>query len=137
MFAIGFAFLQLLRLVRSFMHKPESRALLLLAMATLLAGTVFYHRVEHWRWLDSLYFCIVTLATIGFGDLTPKTDLGKAFTIVYIVLGLGILAGFFSLVGQHAIETAKHFAEVRSGKAQSVAHEDWQLAVAPQKEQEP
>jgi hypothetical protein len=114
MLAMGFAFLSLLRLIRSFMRKPESRALLFMAMFVLLTGTFFYHWVEHWRWLDSLYFCIVTLATIGYGDFTPKTDFGKAFTILYIILGLGILAGFFSLVGQHTIETATHIAEVRS-----------------------
>jgi hypothetical protein len=96
------------------MSKPESRALLFMAVFVLLGGTIFYHGVEHWRWLDSLYFCIVTLATIGYGDFTPKTDLGKGFTIVYIILGLGILAGFFSLVGQHSIETATRLAEARS-----------------------
>jgi voltage-gated potassium channel len=123
MLAMGLAFLSLLRLIRSFLSKPESRALLFMAVFVLLAGTVFYHGVEHWRWLDSLYFCIVTLATIGYGDFTPKTDIGKAFTIVYVILGLGILAGFFSLVGQHSIETAKRLAEARSAKAQPVAGE--------------
>jgi voltage-gated potassium channel len=117
MLAMGLAFLSLFRLIQSFMRKPESRALLLLVIAIVVTGTVFYHRVEHWGWLDSLYFCIVTLGTIGFGDLAPKTDLGKAFTIVYAVFGLGVLAGFFSLVGQHAIVTAKQLAEARSEKA--------------------
>jgi hypothetical protein len=120
MLAMGLAFLSMLRLIRSFMSKPESRALLFMAIFVLLGGTVFYRGVEHWRWLDSLYFCIVTLATIGYGDYTPKTDIGKAFTIVYIILGLGILAGFFSLVGQHTIETATRLAEARSARARPV-----------------
>jgi voltage-gated potassium channel len=119
MLAMGLAFPSLLRLIRSFMLKPESRALSFMAILVLFVGTVLYHWVEHLLWLDSLYFCTVTLATIGYDDLTPKTDLGKAFTIVYIVLGLGVL-GFLSLVGQHAIETATHRAEARSEKARSV-----------------
>jgi hypothetical protein len=124
MLAMGFAFLSLLRLIRSFMGKPESRALLFMAIFVLFGGTVFYRGVEHWGWLDALYFCIVTLATIGYGDFAPKTDIGKAFTIVYIILGLGILAGFFSLVGQHTIETATRLAEARSGRlAQGQAEE--------------
>jgi len=123
MVALGLAFVSLLRLIRSFMSKPESRALLFMAMFVLFGGTVFYHGVEHWSWLDSLYFCIVTLGTIGYGDFTPKTDIGKGFTIVYVILGLGILAGFFSLVGQHSIETARHLAEVRSAKVHSVEGE--------------
>ncbi|MGB4758899.1 MAG: potassium channel family protein [Candidatus Saccharimonadales bacterium] len=67
--------------------------------ATMIGlGTVFYHIVEHFKWLDSLYFCVVTLATVGYGDFVPKTDLGKAFTIFYILVGVGIIATFANLL---------------------------------------
>ena len=59
-------------------------------------GTIFYHWVEGWRWLDSLYFCVITLATVGYGDLTPKTDLGKVFTMIYIFIGIGLLIAVFT-----------------------------------------
>jgi hypothetical protein len=35
----------------------------------------------------------VALATVGFGDLTPTTDGGKLFTIIYIFMGIGVLVG--------------------------------------------
>ena len=74
---------------------------MLVWVAFLLAvGTFFYNNVEGWGWLDSLYFCVVTLATVGFGDLTPTTELGKAFAIVYIFLGLGLIATFASMLAQ-------------------------------------
>jgi voltage-gated potassium channel len=42
-----------------------------LAVSILVGGTVFYHYVEHFSWLDALYFCVVTLAGVGYGDITP------------------------------------------------------------------
>jgi tellurite resistance protein TehA-like permease len=94
------AFVSLARLFRTLFQQPESRALLFMAVAMIGLGTVFYHNVEGWRWLDALYFCVVTLVTIGYGDFTPKTDAGKLFTIVYIIIGLGILSGFIAVVGE-------------------------------------
>lgn len=69
----------------------------------LLLGTVFYHNIEGWSVLDSLYFCVVTLATIGFGDLTPQTDLGKIFTIIFIFLGMGLLVGILNIVAKKSL----------------------------------
>jgi hypothetical protein len=95
----------LLRFVRAIwaaFKDPESRDLVLFAALTLLTGMTFYHTVEGWNWLDSLYFCVVTLTTIGYGDLAPATPLGKMFTIVYIVVGLGTLLGFINLVASNA-----------------------------------
>lgn len=59
-------------------------------------GAVFYHYVEGLSWLDSFYFCVITLTTVGYGDITPQTDIGKVFTIFYILIGVGIIAGSLS-----------------------------------------
>ena len=74
-------------------RNPEFRALLIVYGVLLAIGTGFYSRVEGWSVLDAMYFCVLTLATVGFGDLTPRTPLGRAFTIVYVLIGTGVFVG--------------------------------------------
>ena len=78
-----------------------------LVVVTLLSGTIFYIQIEGWNVLDSLYFSVVTLTTIGFGDLTPSTATGKTFTIVYIFVGLGIILAFVNAVAERAMERSR------------------------------
>lgn len=72
-------------------------------IATLLIclvafSTVFFHYVEHWNWLDSYYFTIVTVATVGYGDFTPHTDTGKIAATLLILFGIGLFGAFASLL---------------------------------------
>jgi voltage-gated potassium channel Kch len=55
----------------------------------IFLGSTFYHFKEGWDWLDSIYFSVVTLATVGYGDFTPQTDVGKIFTMFYVFVGVG------------------------------------------------
>ena len=91
----------LARFVRAFWYglkDAEFRALLFVLVSLLVSGTIFYSKVEGWEILDSLYFSVSTLATIGYGDLHPTTPLSKVFTMVYIVLGVGVFVAFIAKV---------------------------------------
>ena len=57
----------------------------------VLIGAMLYHWLEGWSWLDSFYFVIITLTTIGYGDLSPTTPLARLITIFYAVNGIAIL----------------------------------------------
>ena len=96
--------LVLLRFIRSIgrgLKEPEFRGIFSWVVILLLTGTAFYHQWEGWSWLDSLYFSVVTLTTVGYGDLSPQTAVGKIFTMIYIILGLGILSSFIVLLAEH------------------------------------
>jgi voltage-gated potassium channel Kch len=62
----------------------------LAATGFIIFGAVFYHFVEKLSWIDSFYFTTVTLATVGYGDISPRTDAGKVFTIFYMLIGISI-----------------------------------------------
>lgn len=76
----------------------DSRPVLVYALLTLLLGMVAYHFLEGWSYLDSLYFSVISLATIGYGDFTPTTEIGRAFTIVYVINGIVILLALFDRI---------------------------------------
>jgi voltage-gated potassium channel len=100
MLAFLFLFVTLGRLYRDMIKQPETRALLMLAVAVILIGVVFYVNVEHWSLINAIYFCVVTLGTVGYGDITPTSDAGKLFTVVYIIVGLSVIGGFFATLGR-------------------------------------
>lgn len=77
------------------------------ALGFIAIGAVFYHLVEKWNWLDSVYFTIVTLATVGYGDYVPHTNAGKIFTIFYILIGITIFIALARAVVMQIIIRSK------------------------------
>ena len=82
---------------------PETKALPVVAGALVLTGTLFYWRFEDWTIIEALYFCVVTLTTVGYGDLTPTTAGTQIFTIVYILTGFGVLVALLTSVAEKYI----------------------------------
>lgn len=89
------------RTIKSFLADKEYRDLLLTVGLILIVGTLVYHQLEGWSYLDAFYFSFITLTTIGFGDFAPQTDEGKIFTIVYITIGVGIILTFINTLYHH------------------------------------
>lgn len=80
------------------MGSPSFMTVTTLAFVTLGIGVLFYHFTEGLSWIDAIYFCVVTLATVGYGDIVPRTTAGKLFTAVYILSGIGIIGSYARLI---------------------------------------
>jgi hypothetical protein len=81
-----------------------------LALVALGIGTVVYHFIEEWTWVDSFYFSSVTLTTVGFGDLTPTSDFSKIFTVFYIFGGISLIgATLDAFLKKHATKVGSRF----------------------------
>ena len=96
--------LGLVRLSLGFWHglrDPEFQAIVFLLLVSLLTGSVFYHAVEGWSWLDSAYFSVVALTTVGDATLGPTTGLSKIFTMGFSLVGIGLVLAFLSRLGSY------------------------------------
>ncbi len=71
--------------------RARIRIVLLTVLAAIALGTIIFHLVEGWSILDSLYVTAQTLTTVGFGDITPRTVLGRVFATVFMIVGVGIV----------------------------------------------
>lgn len=78
---------------------------LLSLLLIVLLGTLGYHWLEGWHWFDSLYMTIITLATIGYGEIHPLTTSGRVFTMVLIALGVTAAGFIFTTLTQALVET--------------------------------
>lgn len=67
------------------------RLTLLSVAAAIIIGTTLFHVIEGWSILDSLYVTVQTVTTVGFGDLTPGSRLGRAFATIFMLFGVGVV----------------------------------------------
>jgi voltage-gated potassium channel len=71
--------------------------------ALLVVGTAGYAWLEGWHWADALYMTVITLSTVGYGEVRPLSVEGRAFSMVMILLGVGGFAYSFSLVADYIV----------------------------------
>lgn len=69
-----------------------------LLLLFLFGGALVYSMLEPWSYLQSLYFCFVTLSTVGFGDFLPSSTVSRAFSIFYMIFGLGVCASIIAVL---------------------------------------
>ena len=103
MLPLVLAFRSLARAIAAVWRDPETKALPLVAGALVVTGTIFYWHFEDWTLIEALYFSVVTLTTVGYGDLHPTTAGTQIFTIVYILTGIGVFVALLASVAQQYI----------------------------------
>jgi voltage-gated potassium channel len=99
--------------VRTAWRDPAFRSLAALTTLLLLVGTLVFHEVEGWAYLDSFYFSAITLATVGYGDFTPQTPVGKLLTVFYIFMGFGLLVALLTRFAEALIQADRESRERR------------------------
>ena len=113
MLPLVLAFRGLARAVAGVWRDPETKALPFVAAALVLTGTIFYWRFEHWTIVEALYFSVVTLTTVGYGDFHPTSAGTEIFTIFYILTGIGVFVALLASIAQQYIAQKAKAASAR------------------------
>ncbi|MGB7341045.1 MAG: NAD-binding protein [Phototrophicaceae bacterium] len=81
----------LTRITRNTIQDPVRRlqASLMLLVILNVIGTVMYMLIEGWTFVDSFYMTVITIGTVGFGEVQVLSPAGRVFTIILIYLGIG------------------------------------------------
>lgn len=104
MLSLFIGFKSLAKCIKQCFKKEETKALLVATMFIMIVGTLFYHQVEDMAFIDAFYFSFVTLATIGYGDFAPVTVIGKLFTVIYGILGLGLVSLSVGVIARELVQ---------------------------------
>lgn len=98
--------------LHEYQYEYTLRECFFLTLVLLAIGvTGFSLIVEEWSIVDSLYFTLVMLSTIGYGDLSPSKPAGKLFASLFALGGIVILGLALGVVGSQLVE-----AEVRAAE---------------------
>lgn len=67
-------------------------------------GVLMFHEIEHWTWFDSLYMVITTVATVGYKEVHDLSQAGRAFNIIFIMVGVGLVFLSIGVLTQALLE---------------------------------
>jgi voltage-gated potassium channel len=78
--------------IRAYTHFKELYLTVFLLSGILIAGTTGYMLIEGFTLIEAIYMTIITVSTVGFGEIHTLTDSGRVFTAIMILFSFGIFA---------------------------------------------
>ncbi len=85
----------------------------------IVAGTLLFHTIEDWTWAEAFYFSVVTLTTVGYGDLVPTTDESRIAAAIFIIFGVAIAVSAIGVIGAMYLNKRENKIKKRVTKRQS------------------
>ena len=81
-------------------------ALILLALV-LLFGVLGFRIISRYSWIDSLYMTVITVTTVGFGEVQPLDDASKIFTVLLILFSVIIVGYALTVITEYILSGNK------------------------------
>ncbi len=101
--------------IRLFRSRIYTAIILLLIL--LLVGVLGYKFISSYSWIDALYMTVITMATVGFGEVVPLNDEAKLFTI-FLILASVVIVGYALTVITEYILSKNNIEELKQKKMQ-------------------
>lgn len=90
------------------MARDKEQGLIVACFGTLLFllafGTIFFHTVENWSYVDAFYFTSVTMTTVGYGDLVPRTTEGRVGVSIFALFAVGLAFYSLNVLARYALK---------------------------------
>ncbi len=94
---------------------------LFVVLAVLISfGTLVFHELEGWSYIDSFYFTGITLTTIGYGDLIPTHDISKLVTVGFALSGVAIFLYALGVIATHYFQKEQQFEAYEAQKIREI-----------------
>ena len=87
---------------------------LILMLLVIIGGTTGYILIQKWSFLDSIYMTLITISTVGFHEVSAMSEMGRIFTIILIVFGIGI--GSYTIANISAFIIEGHIKNIFKGR---------------------
>ncbi len=98
--------------------KNKLFSVILLTVILITTGVIGYMSIGNYTFIDALYMTVITVSTVGFGEVHPSSDTEKLFTIFLILTSIGVFAHIVSVTTEY-IANGKLFEELKLKKMQT------------------
>ncbi|MBE9491013.1 MAG: NAD-binding protein [Bacteroidetes bacterium] len=102
-------------LIKFFRSKIYTAVLLLLILLSI--GVFGFRFMSHYTWVDALYMTVITITTVGFGEVQPLDDFSKIFTIFLILTSVVIVGYALSVITEYIL-SRNNIEELKQKKMQ-------------------
>lgn len=73
-------------------------------LVIIVGGAVGFYLIEGWDFFDALYMTVITVSTVGYGEVRPLSPLGRIFAITLILIGSLVVGSFFAFTTTYFLE---------------------------------
>ncbi|GAB4258693.1 MAG: potassium channel protein [Deferrisomatales bacterium] len=91
-------------MIAGYQARPHLFRILFLLVGILVSGTLGYRWIEGWPWEDSLYMVVITLSTVGYGEIHELGPEGRLFTMFLVVAGVGLVTYAVGTITRMVVE---------------------------------
>lgn len=78
------------------------------SLSLLFIGGGIIGQFEGWSWFDSIYYSFITAGTLGYGDFSPKTQIGRALALVFLPIAVASAGEILGAVSKVLVTRRQH-----------------------------